>query len=77
MIEPEIDRKMHDEYNFSPEEFRNGIRGKYAGPFRGSVNLVSIDPDLRDIFPDAEAVNQALRAMATVIRAHAQARRTP
>lgn len=64
------DFEMRDEYDFSPEELRKGMRGKFAARFRGGVNLVPIDPDLREIFPDAEAVNQALRAMVTVIRAH-------
>jgi hypothetical protein len=61
---------MRDEYEFSPEELAQGIRGKYAARFAAGGNLVSIDPDLREIFPTAEAVNQALRAMASVIRAH-------
>jgi hypothetical protein len=64
---------MRDEYDFSPEELRKGVRGKYVARFREGVNLVPIDPDLRDVFPDAEAVNQALRAMASVIRAHSTA----
>jgi hypothetical protein len=62
---------MRDEYDFSPEELRDGVRGKYAARYRNGVNLVSIDPDLVDVFPDAESVNQALRAMASVIRARA------
>lgn len=60
---------MRDEYDFSPEELRKGVRGKYAGRFQEGVNLVAIAPDVTDVFPDAEAVNQALRAMASVIRA--------
>jgi hypothetical protein len=64
---------MRDEYDFTPEQFRNGVRGKYVAQFQDGVNLVPIDPDLRDVFPDAEAVNQALRAMASVIRARAAA----
>ncbi len=67
----EID--MRDEYDFSPEELRKGVRGRYVAQFREGVNLVPIDPDLRDVFPDAEAVNQALRAMASVIRARTAA----
>jgi len=66
------EREMRDEYEFTPEELRKGIRGQFAGRFKEGVNLVPIDPDLREIFPDAEAVNQALRAIATVIRAHIQ-----
>jgi NADH:ubiquinone oxidoreductase subunit B-like Fe-S oxidoreductase len=60
---------MRDEYDFSPEQLRNAARGKYAVRFCEGVNLVPIDPDLTGVFPDAEAVNQALRAMASVIRA--------
>jgi hypothetical protein len=37
------------------------------------VNLVPIDPDLAEVIPDAAAVNQALRAMASVIRARGEA----
>jgi hypothetical protein len=64
---------MRDEYEFSPEELRKGVRGQFAGRFTKGVNMVSIDPDLTEIFPDAEAVNQALRAMASVIRARSAA----
>ncbi len=63
------DAGMRDEYDFTPEQLRNAVRGKYAARFREGVNLVPIDPDLTEVFPDAEAVNQALRAMASVIRA--------
>ncbi|WP_331056342.1 hypothetical protein [Longimicrobium sp.] len=62
---------MRDEYDFTPEALQGGVRGKYAARYREGVNLVSIDPDLMDVFPDAESVNQALRAMASIIRAHA------
>jgi hypothetical protein len=61
--------EMRDEYDFSPGELREDVRGKYTAGFPEGVNLVPIDPDLGDVFPDAESVNQALRAMASVIRA--------
>jgi hypothetical protein len=64
---------MRDEYDFSPEALRKGIRGQFAARYAEGVNLVPIDPDLREIFPDAEAVNQALRALASVIRARSAA----
>ncbi len=63
------DGEMREEYDFTPEQLRNGVRGKYAARFREGVNLVPIDPDLTDVFPDADAVNQALRPMASIIRA--------
>lgn len=42
---------------------KSGVRGKYAKRYReeGS-NLVLIDRDLRELFPDSAAVNKALRA---------------
>jgi hypothetical protein len=43
----------------------SGVRGKYAGLHREKdTNLVLIDPDLRELFPDAESVNKALRTYA-------------
>jgi hypothetical protein len=41
---------------------KSGVRGKYAKRYRreGS-NLVVIDRDLRELFPDSAAVNKALR----------------
>jgi hypothetical protein len=50
---------LRDEY---PEDLiRSGVRGKYAGSYREGTNVVLIDPDLHELFPDSEAVNRALR----------------
>ncbi len=38
-----------------------GVRGKYAERYRAGTNLVLLDPDVAEAFPDAEAVNGALR----------------
>ncbi|MDQ3774512.1 MAG: hypothetical protein M3461_09180 [Pseudomonadota bacterium] len=40
---------------------RSGVRGKYARRFREDSNIVLIDPDLAKVFPNAKAVNDALR----------------
>jgi hypothetical protein len=41
---------------------KSGARGKYAKRYRDEgTNLVRIDPDLRQLFPDSAAVNRALR----------------
>jgi hypothetical protein len=48
------------------------VRGKYAERYARGTNLVLLDPDVAEVFPDAEAVNQALRALASVIRARTQ-----
>jgi hypothetical protein len=64
--------ELRDEYEFTPEQLRGAVRGKYAECFARSTNLVLLDPDVAEVFPDAEAVNQALRALASVIRARTQ-----
>jgi hypothetical protein len=38
-----------------------GVRGKYFKRFQESTNVVVIDPELTAAFPNAKAVNDALR----------------
>jgi len=54
---------MRPEYDFS-----NGVRGVTAARFAEGANVVVIDPEVLDVFPDGTAVNEALRALAPVIR---------
>lgn len=56
------DQEMRPEY--SAELIKSGIRGKYAKRYREGTNVVPIDPELRKLFPNAEAVNRALRRYA-------------
>jgi hypothetical protein len=60
------DDEMRPEYDFS-----NAVRGKYHARFTASSNVVVLDPDVSEVFPNAAAVNQALRALASVVRARA------
>jgi hypothetical protein len=62
------DDKMKKEYDFT-----GGIRGKYADSYAKGTNIVVIDPDLQDVFPDSESVNSALRPLAELIRSRARA----
>jgi hypothetical protein len=55
--------EMLDEYDFS-----RGVVGKYAKQYAEGTNIVLLDPDVAKVFPDSEAVNQALRAIAQIIR---------
>jgi hypothetical protein len=55
--------EMKDEYDFS-----SGVRGKYAARFAEGSNVVILDPDVAEVFPDARSVNRALRALADIIR---------
>jgi hypothetical protein len=54
---------MRPEYDFS-----KGIRGATAARYAQGANIAVIDPDLLDVFPDGAAVNEALRAIAPVLR---------
>lgn len=65
-----VDRDtMRREYDFS-----GGIRGVTASRYAQGANVVVVDPDVLDVFPDGTAVNEALRALAPVIR-HRRRRR--
>lgn len=64
--------ELRDEYEFTPEQLRGAERGKYAERYVRGTNLVLLDADVAEVFPDAESVNQALRALATVIRARSK-----
>jgi hypothetical protein len=55
--------EMLDEYDFS-----QGVVGKYAQQYAEGTNIVLLDPDVAKVFPDSEAVNQALRAIAQIIQ---------
>lgn len=50
------------------------VRGKYAQRLRSS-NVVVLDPDVADVFPDGASVNAALRALADIARRTGSARR--
>ncbi len=50
---------MRKEY---PEELiKSGVRGKYTNKYQEGTNIVLIEPDLHELFPDSESVNRALR----------------
>ncbi len=61
---------MRAEYDFS-----KGIRGATAARYAEGANIAVIDPDVLDVFPDGVAVNEALRAIAPVIRHQRRAKR--
>lgn len=55
------DDDLRPEYDFS--QMRGGVRGKYVERYRQGTNLVLLDPDVAAAFPDAKAVNDALRLL--------------
>ena len=45
------------------EDFGVMKRGKHAERMKESSNVVVLAPDVADVFPNAQAVNQALRSL--------------
>jgi hypothetical protein len=53
--------EMRAEYDFS-----GGVRGKYVERYRRGTNVVLLDPELAEAFPDSKSVNDALRALVAI-----------
>ena len=60
--------KTHDEDMLSEYDFSGGERGKYAKQYANGTNVVLLSPDVAEAFPNAEAVNNALRALVNIAR---------
>jgi hypothetical protein len=57
-----VDNGLREEYDLS--RLKGGVRGKYYRQAIAGTNLVLIEPDLANLFPDSESVNRALRLLA-------------
>ena len=58
---------LRPEYDF--RAMKGGVRGKYVQRFREETNVVVLEPDVAEAFPNEEAVNQALRGVLDTARA--------
>lgn len=61
------DPDLLDEYDFS-----QGVRGKYAQRYAEGSNVIVLSPDVAEIFPDSESVNETLRALIKIVRRRAK-----
>jgi hypothetical protein len=50
------------------EELGKGIRGKYLKSYRKGTNVVLLSPDVAKVFPNEDAVNNALRSLMDIAR---------
>ena len=57
-IHPDDNDEMRPEYDFS-----QGVRGKHYKAYRAGTNVVFLEPDVAEMFPDSASVNQALRLL--------------
>ena len=60
-VENEMEDELCPEYDFA--RMQGGVRGKYVERYRAETNLVLLDPDVAQAFPNDMAVNEALRML--------------
>ena len=53
---------------YKRSDFGTLVRGKYVERLQKSSNVVVLDPAVADVFPNAAAVNAALRSLAETAR---------
>jgi hypothetical protein len=64
-VESEMEAdELRPEYDLS--QLKGRVRGKYVERYRAGTNLVLLEPDVAAAFPDAKAVNEALRLLIKV-----------
>jgi len=58
---------------YKRSDFGELVRGKYAKRIRESTNVIVLDPEVAKVFPNDEAVNNALRRLITPARSSSRA----
>ncbi len=53
-------------------DFSKGVRGKYAKQYKKGTNIVVLEPDVAEVFPDSTSVNEALRTLVRIARKERQ-----
>ena len=65
--EHNLNEDLRPEYDFAA--MRGGVRDKYAGRIRNGTNIVLLEPEIAEAFPNEDAVNEALRGILNTARA--------
>jgi hypothetical protein len=70
---PVVSDDMRAEYDF---DYSKGVRGKYYKRMQeGPTNVVILDPDVAEAFPNSRAVHKALRSLMRAKRPRRTARK--
>ena len=66
----EINSEMTDELRpeYKRSDFGEIVRGKYANKIKEESNVVLLEPDVAEAFPNDEAVNKALRYLLEIAK---------
>jgi hypothetical protein len=62
--------EMRAEYDIS--KLKGKVRGKYVERYQSGTNLILLESDVQQAFPDSLAVNEALRMLMKVARKQTQ-----
>ncbi|HSK73519.1 MAG TPA: hypothetical protein VK892_17615 [Pyrinomonadaceae bacterium] len=65
-----MEDELRPEYDLS--KLKGRTRGKYVERYRQGTNVILLEPDVAEAFPDSESVNKALRLLMEL--AHKQVR---
>ncbi len=65
---------LREQYDLS--KLKGGKRGKYYQRAAAGTNLVLIESDLANLFPDSESINRALRLLIEAARVGIGSKRT-
>ncbi len=65
-VKSDITDELRPEYRRS--DFSEIVRGKYANEIKAETNVVLLEPDIAEAFPNDEAVNNALRYLLEVAK---------
>ncbi|MCT7952366.1 hypothetical protein NG798_21450 [Ancylothrix sp. C2] len=63
-----MEDELLSEYDFA--QMQGGVRGKYVERYRAGTNLVLLDSDVAEAFPNDAAVNDALRMLIQIANRH-------
>ena len=66
-VKSKIEDELRPEYKRS--DFGEIVRGKYAERIKSKTNVVLLEPEIAQAFPNDEAVNNALRFLLEVAKA--------
>lgn len=67
--------ELRAEYRRS--DLGRGMRGKHLKDYQSGTNLVLLEDDVAEVFPDEESVNEALRSLIKIARAASRRTRRP
>ncbi|SRR5260221_2006063 len=67
MKKTNVNGDLRREYDFVA--MKGGVRGKYLKRLRERSNIVVLEPEVAEAFPNEAAVNQALRGVLNTTRA--------